>query len=126
MIGNISQTGKYIAITGGPVSNYINNSNYMGVGQLQYKTNTQHLEVYNGSSWQPLNMGQYYVGLNPEAEQILDWARDKIREERELEQLAKDNVAINDLLQQVKDKQHQIKMVQTLIKKETHVQYQPV
>jgi hypothetical protein len=126
MIGNISQTGKYVEVTGGPASNYINNSNYMSVGQLQYNTNLQRLEVYNGNSWQHLNLGTYYVGLNPDAESIIDWARNKMREEQELEQLAKDNVAINDLLQQVKDKQHQIKMVQTLIRKETHVQHQPV
>jgi len=121
MIGNISQTGKYIAVTGGPGSNYVNNSGYMGVGQLQYNTNTQRMEMYNGINWQPLTMGQYYVGLNPDAESIIDWARNKMHEERELEQLAKDNVAINDLLQQVKEKQHQIKMVQTLIKKEETV-----
>jgi hypothetical protein len=125
MIGNISQTGsqtgKYIAVTGGPGSNYVNNAGYMGVGQLQYNTGTQRLEVYNGQSWQPFNLGHYYVGLNPEAEDLLDWARNKMREERELERLAKDNVAINDLLQQVKEKQHQIKMVQTLIRKEETV-----
>jgi hypothetical protein len=81
MIGNISQTGKYIAVTGGAGSNYINNSNYMGVGQIQYNTSNQRLELYNGTSWQPLNLGQYYVGLNPDAEQILDWAREKMHEE---------------------------------------------
>lgn len=127
MIGNISQTGKYITVAGGPVNNYINNSNYMGVGQLQYNINTQRLEIYNGNSWQMLNLGTYYVGLNPDAESIIDWARNKMREELELEQLAKDNVAINDLLQQVKEKQHQIKMVRTLIKKETmHDEFQAV
>jgi hypothetical protein len=82
MIGHISETGKYIAVTGGPASNYVNNSNYMSVGSLQYNTNNQRLEMYNGTSWQPLNMGQYYVGLNPEAEKILDWARVKMYEEQ--------------------------------------------
>jgi len=80
MIGQISQTGKYIAVTGGPGSNYVNNSGLMGVGQLQFNTNTQRLEVYNGSSWQPFNMGTYYVGLNPEVETIIDWARTKMYE----------------------------------------------
>jgi len=61
MIGNISQTGKYIAVTGGPGSNYVNNSNYMSVGELRYNTNNQQLELYNGTNWQPLIMGQYYV-----------------------------------------------------------------
>jgi len=126
MIGTIQTTGKYTAVTGGPSGNYVNNSGLMSVGQLQFNTNTQQMELYNGNGWQVLNLGHYYVGLNEQAEHILDWARNKMREERELEQLAKENVAINDLLQQVKEKQHQIKMVQTLIRKETHVQHQPV
>lgn len=119
MIGHINQTGKYVAITGGPGSNYVNNSGYMSVGQLQFNTNNQQLEVYNGTSWQKLNLGQYYVGLTPHAEMILDWAHEKILEEKELERLAKDNVAIKDLVNQIKDKQDQIKMVRTLLKKET-------
>lgn len=116
MIGHINQTGKYIAVTGGPGNNYVNNSNYMSVGQLQYNINSQRLEIYNGTSWQSFNLGTYYVGLNPDAESVIDWARNKMHEERELEHLAKDNVAINDLLEQIKEKQHQIKMVQTLLK----------
>jgi hypothetical protein len=39
MIGNIGQTGKYVVVTDGPGSNYISNSNYMSVGQLQYNIN---------------------------------------------------------------------------------------
>jgi hypothetical protein len=118
MIGHINQTGKYIAVTSSPGSNYINNSNYMSVGQLQYNTNAQRMEVYNGSSWQPLNMGTYYVGLNPDAESIIDWARTKMYEERELEKLSAEHPAIKDLVEQIKQKEDQIKMVQNLIKKE--------
>jgi hypothetical protein len=119
MIGHIQQTGKYTAVTGGPASNHINNSGYMGVGQLQFNTNTQRMEMYNGIDWQPLTLGTYYVGLNPDAEQILDWARNKIHEEQELERLAKDNVAIQDLVKQINEKKDQIKMVHILTKKES-------
>jgi hypothetical protein len=94
MIGDISQTGKYIAVTGAPSSNYVNNSNFMGMGQLQYNTNNQQLEVYNGTGWQKLNLGHYYVGLNPDAEQLLDWARKKRDEEQLLESMAKENPAV--------------------------------
>jgi DnaJ-domain-containing protein 1 len=37
-------------------------------------------------------------------------------EEIELEQLAKENAAVKDLVDQIKEKQHQLKMIQTLIK----------
>ena len=119
MIGTIQTTGKYTAVTGGPSGNYVNNSGLMSVGQLQFNTNTQQMELYNGTGWQVLNLGHYYVGLNPDAEQILDWARNKIHEEQELERLAKENVAIQDLVNQINEKQDQIKMVHILTKKES-------
>ena len=122
MIEQVFQSGRYVMVSnGGSSHNYVNNSGYMGVGQLQYNTNTQQFEVYNGISWQKLNTSTAHVGLSQDAEQILDWAKNKMREEYELEQLAKENVAINDLLEQIKEKQHQIKMVQTLIRKEVTV-----
>jgi hypothetical protein len=126
MIGTIQTTGKYIAVTGGPSGNYVsgnyvNNSGLMSVGQLQFNTNNQQMELYNGTGWQVLNLGHYYVGLNEQAEHILDWAINKMREEQELGRLAKENVAIQDLLKQIDEKKDQIKMVQTLIRKEETV-----
>lgn len=85
MIGTIKTTSKYVAVTGGSIAgNYVNNSNYMSVGDLRYNTSNQQLELYNGKEWQPFNLGTYYVDLNPYAEQILDWAAGKMSEEQEL------------------------------------------
>ena len=114
MIGHIGQTGKYVTVTGGAVPNYINNSNYMGVGQLQYNTSNQRLELYNGTSWQPLNLGQYYVGLNPEAEQILDWARKKMQEEQEARAMAEQYPAVADAMGAVREAEEQLKTVVAL------------
>jgi len=114
MIGNINQTGKYIAVTGGPASNYVNNSNYMSVGQLQYNTNNQRLEMYNGTSWQPLNLGQYYVGLNPDAEHLLDWVKKKRDEEVEARRMAEDYPAVADALDAVRESEQQLKTIVAL------------
>ena len=114
MIGNISQTGKYVAVTGGPASNFINNSNYMSVGQLQYNTNTQRLEVYNGSSWQMLNLGTYYVGLNPYAEDAIDWAAKKMEQEQEARAMAEQYPAVADAMGAVREAEEQLKMVVAL------------
>ena len=85
MIGRIETTSKYVAVTGGPAGNYINGaSNYMSMGQLQYNTNSQQLEIYNGKDWQPLNLVTYRVDLNPHAEKILDWASRKMANEQDL------------------------------------------
>ena len=114
MIGNISQTGKYIAVTGGAGSNYVNNSNYMGVGQLQYNTSNQRLEIYNGTSWQPLNLGQYYVGLNPYAEDAIDWVHKRMAEEKEARAMAEQYPAVADALGAVREAEEQLKMVVAL------------
>ena len=114
MIGNISQIGKYVAVTGSPGTNYVNNAGYMGVGQLQFNTSAQRLEVYNGTSWQPLNLGQYYVGLNPHAEVILDWAHKKMEEEREARAMAEQYPAVADALGAVRESEEQLKTVVAL------------
>jgi hypothetical protein len=79
------------------------------------------LEVFNGTGWQSLPSSYSTVTLDQDILDILQWARKKRDEELEIEQLAKDNIAINDLLSQIKEKQHQVKMIATLIKKEETV-----
>ena len=114
MIGNIGQTGKYVAVTGGPGSNYVNNAGYMGVGQLQYNTATQRLEVYNGTSWQMLNLGTYYVGLNPDAELLLDWVSKRRDEEVQARAMAEQYPAVADALGAVREAEQQLKTIVAL------------
>ena len=85
------------------------------------RINNTELEVFNGSSWQMISSSYATVSLDPETQDLLQWARKKRDEELEFESLAKDNPTINDLVNQIKEKQHQAKMVATLIKKEVTV-----
>jgi hypothetical protein len=114
MIGNIGQTGKYITVTGGAGSNYINNSNYMGVGQLQFNTHSQRLEMYNGKEWQPVNLGTYHVGLNPHAEDLLDWVSKQRDEEAEARRMAEQYPAVADAIGAVREAEQQLKTVVAL------------
>ena len=117
MIKNISGGGKYLAVSSGSSSTYVNGySNAQGVGNMRYNTSTQNIEIYDGSVWITMNSGYATVSLTSEAEQLLDWARKKRDEEMSLELLAMNNPTIKDLVNQVKEKQDQIKMVQTLMK----------
>jgi len=123
MIKNIIGHGKYTNVIGGPATNYINNySGAQGVGNIRFNTVNQSMEVYDGMSWITLQMGHVNVGLTLEAELILDWAKKKRDEELELESLAETNPTIKDLLETIKQKQEQISIVKTLIKKETTVE----
>ena len=123
MIKYIASSGKYTNVIGGPATNYINNySGAQGVGNLRFNTTNQSMEVYDGNSWMTLQMGHVNVGLSAEAESLLDWAKQKRQEEIEIAALAETNATIRDLLNTIKQKQEQISIVRTLIKKEASVE----
>jgi hypothetical protein len=117
MIGSVFSNSASIQVTGGTTSTYINGySGAQGVGNMRYNTSTQKTEVFDGSNWITLNMGSISVGLTPEVESLIDWARKKRNEEWELEKLSQENPTIKDLVDQINQKKDQIKMVQVLIK----------
>jgi hypothetical protein len=45
----------------------------------------------------PINMSSAQVGLNQEAESLLDWAREKKAEERKLKELMEQHPGLKDL-----------------------------
>lgn len=110
--------GRYVMVNGGmPATTYINTSSgSMNVGDCRYNTNMQRFEVYDGNMWTEINSSHASVGLTPDAEYAIEWAIKKQKEEMELEVLAKSNPAIADLLNQKKELDDKIKMVQTLVK----------
>lgn len=88
MIDNIIATGKYTQVYSGSSSTYVNGySGAQGVGNMRYNTANQRMEVFDGSNWVILNTSSASVGLNPEAESLLDWARKKRDEEFALQSL---------------------------------------
>lgn len=95
-------------VSGGtPATTYITSgSGYMNVGDLRFNTNTQNLEVYDGQIWRELNTSHASVGLTPDAEMAL-------------EQKAKDNPAIADLLKQRNTIDEKIKVIEILTKDNT-------
>jgi hypothetical protein len=118
MIKTVNGSGRYMMVNGGmPSTTYMNTgSGYMGVGDLRFNSNSQNLEVYDGQRWMELNSSHASVGLTPEAERLLDWARMKMTEELELDALAEKNPTLSDLVEQKKALDHKIKMVQTLVR----------
>jgi hypothetical protein len=120
MIKSIHSSSPFLTVSGGnPGSTYIGNySNAPGVGNMRYNPNSQNIEVYDGSTWIILSAHHANVNLSDEAVSLLQWARKKRDEELEIERLAQTSPVINDLVTQVKEKQEQIRIVQTLIKSE--------
>ena len=123
MIKTINGSGRYMMVNGGfPATTYINTSSgFMNVGDVRYNTQMQRFEVYDGQMWLEINSSHASVGLTPDAENAIDWAIKKQREDMELEVLAKSNPTIADLVNQKKELDDKIKMVQTLMKEEVKV-----
>ena len=123
MLRTVSGSGRYMMVSGGmPAHTYINSSSgYMNVGDVRYNVQMQRLEVYDGQMWLEINTGHASVGLTPDAERALDWANQKIREEAELDRLAASNATIADLVNQKKELDDKIRMVQTLLQSEVKV-----
>ena len=121
MIKTIMSSGRYITVTNTSSSTYINGySGLQGVGNMRYNTSSQNMEVFDGNNWVMLNMSIPSIGLNSEAESLLDWARKKRDEEFELQSLAQEHPSIKDLVNDIENKKDQIKMIRTLIKSPGH------
>ena len=109
MIKNITPIGRYITVSGGNSSTYVNGySGAQGVGNMRFNTSTQNMEVFDGSSWITLNMDYASVGLNGDAESLLDWAREKRNEELAWKTLAKDNKAVKIALDNLEQAKQQL------------------
>jgi hypothetical protein len=72
------------------------------------------MEVFDGNSWMTLNMDYASVGLNGEAEALLDWIKSKQRQEIELLELASKNQAVLTALENVKKAQEQLTIISHL------------
>lgn len=122
MIKGLSTSGKYTIVSSGNISVPYINQNTNNPIQGMLRISGSDLQVFDGSGWQFMNTSYSTVGLTGEAESLLDWAKQKRQEELELEALAETNATIRDLLNTIKQKQEQISIVRTLIKKEESVE----
>ena len=99
MIKSITAVGKYLGVMGAtPPHTYINSqSGLQGGGNVRYNTTNQVFEVFDGNMWMQLSMTHAQIGLTPEAEGILDWAKKKQAEEQRIQKLANEHPGIRDL-----------------------------
>jgi hypothetical protein len=118
MIKGIAPMGKYTVISGGNTSVPYVNQNINNPIQGMIRINGTDMQVFEGTTWMTMNTSYASVGLSPDAELLLDWAKKKRSEEMELEALAQTNPTIRDLLDTIKQKEEQMTIVRTLIKKE--------
>lgn len=118
MIKSIYPGSADVMINGNPSAMPYINPTYSGAGMLKFDPSSQNFQVNDGTNWINIPNDSVTIDLSYESKQALVWARKKYREEQELEQLAENNPAVADLVNQIKEKQSQLEMVKTLIKKD--------
>ena len=110
MITNVYPTSSYITVSSAVGGPYINPGS-PSAGMLRY--HNQQVQVYDGSSWLVMG-GSANVGLSGEAESIMNWAREKMQEEREARAMAEQYPAVADALGAVREAEEQLKTIVAL------------
>lgn len=87
MVNGLSSKGKYIYIHGGHSHIPYISPGSAGAGMIRWNPNTNQLEVNDGNIWIKFSETVPEIGLTDEAEEIMDWAREKMREEQRIKEL---------------------------------------
>ncbi len=99
MIQNISG-GPGIVVQGGHSSQIYLQPSQPGTaiptGQLRYNNNM--IEVYDGSGWRIVSNSYTNISLDVGMIEAIEWARKKMLEEKELEELAKQYPILEDAM----------------------------
>ena len=99
MITNISG-GPGITVQGGNSNQIYLQPSQPGTaiptGQLRYNNNM--IEVYDGSSWRVASNSYTNISLDVGMIEAIEWARKKMQEEKELEELAKQFPILEDAM----------------------------
>ena len=116
MIKNVYGSGPYLTTFNNGATNYMNNfSGAQGLGNMQFNTTTQRIEVWNGQMWQPLLMTDVSVSLTQDAVDAIGWVNQKRQEEMKIKALAEQHPAVADQLAAVREAEEKLRMVTALV-----------
>jgi hypothetical protein len=112
MINGIVQHGKYMYIHGGHASGpYVNMSNY-SAGMVRY--DGTNLQVYDGNTWMTIAGSSASVGINPVAEEAIDWVRQQMEKEKQLLELAKKSKSVSIALDNLNNAKAELELIAIL------------
>ena len=117
MIKNVYGSGRYLTTLNNGATNYMNNFiGAQGLGNMQFNTTTQRIEVWDGQMWQPMQMTDVSLSLTGDAVDAIDWVNQKRKEEHDIQVLAEKYPAVADQLAAVRDAEEKLRMTVDLIK----------
>ena len=79
--------GMYINVTGAYFTDPYISPGSVGAGMVRWNPNMNCMEVSDGSSWKQFTTSIPTIELTPEAQNILDWAKKKMEEEKRIDEL---------------------------------------
>jgi hypothetical protein len=113
MINGIVQHGKYMYIHGGysGPAPYVNMSN-SSAGMVRY--DGANLQVYDGNTWMTIAGSSASVGINPVAEEAIDWVRQQMEKEKQLLELAKKSKSVSIALDNLNNAKAELELIAIL------------
>jgi hypothetical protein len=99
---------KGVFVSGGNTSLQYVNQNSSNPMQGMIRVWGTDMQVFDGSSWTNIQSSYATVELDGNTQRLLDWAKSKMEEEHELQQLSKENAAVQIALDNLKRAQEQL------------------
>ncbi len=96
MIKTISSGSQHVTVSGGYPNMPYMSPGAVGAGMLRYNPNMQQIEVSDGVSWLPLSSGTM-IDLSMDTKQAVEWAYNKMQEEKKLKDLMARHPGLQDL-----------------------------
>jgi hypothetical protein len=116
MIKNVYGSGRYLTTTNNQATNYMNNfSGAQGLGNMQFNTTNQRIEVWDGQMWQPMQMTDVSLSLTGDAVEAIAWADQKRQEEMKIKELAERHPAVADQMAAVREAEEKLRMITLLV-----------
>ena len=99
---------KGVFVSGGNTSLQYVNQNPSNPMQGMIRVWGTDMQVFDGSGWTNIQSSYATVELDGNTQRLLDWARSKMEEEHELQQLSRENPAVQIALDNLKRAQEQL------------------
>jgi hypothetical protein len=77
------------------------NTNKPNDGDVRYNGVTQKTECWNNGAWIPLSSGHVTVELTPDVTEVIDWAKQKMTQDRMIKELAKNHPSVASAVNQL-------------------------
>lgn len=90
-------TGKGIKVNQTYTSDIIFSPGASGAGHVRWNPNMNCLEINDGVIWRQVNWNYPTIELDTETQEILEWAKNKMAQEREVEKYAQEYPAVAEI-----------------------------